>query len=178
MPFRQYMTEVDHLDHLIMLRWLEDDWNNPDKVCWYLMQLTAHVRSFAESFGDNPQGVALKSMKIDFPTYLERVAKAEEEYREKHGDKANGAGEEGVDPDVLTPEAMKEAVRTEMRWLRMLGVGRMAPGETREVMRRREPDGRTKEQRVKGKRVGKPRGGGASKDVGKEASSNKDGVTG
>ena len=63
MPLKKCIRTHTNREYETWMAWLDMQWNNPDLICHYLMQVAMEVRRL---FRKNPNAVHLKHMKIPF----------------------------------------------------------------------------------------------------------------
>lgn len=118
MTLGEYLVRVTHREHRLWVEWLSEQWNEPERSDWYLMQIAAEIRQFRYGFSKHPQAVKLKDMKLPFKTKME-VAAAEQNKELSE----------------------REMQRIETAWMARLGLIGPAAREARE---KREPTPRRK----------------------------------
>lgn len=84
MTLERYINSVSHLEHQMWVVWLNQQWNAPGRLEWYVMALTAEVRQFRYGFSHkNPPTVEPRHAHLRFLT--------------EEGQGLGGAGAAGLD---------------------------------------------------------------------------------
>ena len=100
---------MTHLEFMVYVRWLADQWNEPNRHDWYAMQTAAEIRQIRYSFSKTARGVKIKDLKLPFVTAGQR---------------------EAVSPE----EAEAQAKRAELAWLARLNL--IGPGAKQPLVKR------------------------------------------
>ena len=65
-PPSRLRQELTHREFLALDKYLREEWNEPSRSDWYLMQVAAEIRAIGQSFSKTPKPVRLQDLKIEF----------------------------------------------------------------------------------------------------------------